>query len=143
MAEIAAEYRVGIVCSHDMVVELATKAERMVALGVAADGILLDPTHDFGENTWHGLELMCHCDRFVETGWPVLMALSHKDFIGETLGVDLDGRFEGTLAATTIAAWHGARVFRAHDVSATRRACDMVASISGRRLPTRTVRALA
>ena len=38
---------------------------------------------------------MRHCDRFVETGWPVLATLSHKGFIGETRGVELDGHFEG------------------------------------------------
>ena len=105
MAKVAAEYRVGSctptpgascpastrtgsatgTSSDDVVVELTTKAERMVALGVPADGILIDPTHDFGKNTWHSLELMRHCDRFVETRWPILMALSHKNFISETL----------------------------------------------------------
>jgi dihydropteroate synthase len=65
----------------------------------------------------------------------VLVALSRKDFIGETLDLPPAERLEGTLAATAIAAWHGARVFRSHDVRATRRALDTVASIVGARAP--------
>ncbi|HEY2207324.1 MAG TPA: dihydropteroate synthase [Pseudonocardia sp.] len=163
LAEVAAEYGVGVVCSHtggavprtrphrvsyprlveDVLRELVGQAERMVALGVPARGIMIDPTHDFGKNTWHGLELLRRCGELVATGWPVLMALSHKDFVGETLGVGLEERGEGTLAATALAAAAGARVFRAHDVAATRRTVDMVASILGTRPPAGCVRGLA
>ena len=71
------------------------------------------------------------------------MALSNKDFVGETLGVDLKDRLEGTLAATALAAADGARMFRVHEVAATRRVVDMVAAIAGTRAPARTVRGLA
>ena len=72
-----------------------------------------------------------------------MMALSNKDFVGETLGVELTERLEGTLAATALAAAQGARVFRVHEVAATRRTVDMVAAIQGVRAPARTVRGLA
>jgi dihydropteroate synthase len=42
-----------------------------------------------------------------------------------------------------ISAWHGARVFRAHDVAATRQALDMVGSIRGIRPPAVARRGLA
>ena len=61
----------------------------------------------------------------------MLVALSNKDFVGETLDVPLEERLTGTLAATAVSAWLGARVFRAHDVAATRQTLDMVASIRG------------
>ncbi|HEY0501312.1 MAG TPA: dihydropteroate synthase [Kutzneria sp.] len=163
LAEVAAEHGVGIVCSHtgglpprtdpfrpryqdvvaEVAEELAAAAARMVALGVPADGVLIDPTHDFGKNTWHGLELLRRVDELVSTGWPVLMALSNKDFVGETLGVSLAERVDGTLAATAVAAWSGARVFRAHQVKQTRQVLDMVASIAGTRPPSAVLRALA
>jgi dihydropteroate synthase len=163
LAEVAAEFGVGIVCSHtggvaprtdphrvrytdvvaEVVAELVERAERMVELGVPRDGVLVDPTHDFGKNTWHGLELLRRLDELVGTGWPVLMALSNKDFVGETLDVDLADRVDGTLAATAVAAWTGARVFRAHQVRQTRRVVEMVASIAGTRPPARVLRALA
>ena len=82
-------------------------------------------------------------DEIVALGHPVLMALSNKDFIGETLDAGIDDRAEGTLAATSVAAMMGARVFRTHDVRATRRTVEMVASIVGTRPPARTVRGLA
>jgi dihydropteroate synthase len=163
LAEVAAEHGAGIVCSHtggarprtdphrvryldvvaEVTAELVERAERMAALGVPRQGILIDPTHDFGKNTWHGLELLRRLDELVGTGWPVLMALSNKDFVGETLGVELADRVDGTLAATSVAALRGAAVFRAHQVRQTRRVVEMVASIAGTRPPARVVRALA
>ncbi len=163
LGEVAAATGAGIVCSHtggavprrrphrvryadvvaDVIADVCGQAERLVALGVPREGVLIDPTHDFGKNTFHGLALLRRVDELVATGWPVLMALSNKDFVGETLGVELHERLEGTLAATTLAAAAGCRVFRAHEVAATRRTVDMVAAIAGTRPPVRTVRALA
>ena len=128
----------------DVIAEACGQAERLVELGVPREGIVIDPTHDFGKNTFHGLILLRRCDELVATGWPVLMALSNKDFVGEALGVtEVTDRLEGTLAATALAAAAGARLFRAHEVAATRRTVDMVAAILGNRPPARTVRALA
>jgi dihydropteroate synthase len=73
----------------------------------------------------------------------VLVALSRKDFIGETLDLPADERLAGTLAATAVSAWQGARVFRAHEVAETRQVLDMVASIAGWRPPTIALRGLA
>lgn len=167
LAGVAAEFGAGLVCSHtggavprtrpfrvnygvsergvvdDVIAEVTVAAERAVALGVRRDGILVDPTHDFGKNTYHGLSLLRHVEDLVNTGWPVLMALSNKDFVGETLGVELTERLEGTLAATALAAADGAAMFRVHEVGSTRRVLEMVASIQGARPPTRTVRGLA
>ena len=77
------------------------------------------------------------------TGWPVLLSVSNKDFVGETLGVPLEDRLAGTLAVTSVAAWLGARVFRAHQVAETRQALDMVAAVKGDLAPARAVRGLA
>lgn len=163
LGEVAADTGVGIVCSHtggaaprslpyraryldvvaDVIEATTSQAARMAALGVPRQSILIDPTHDFGKNTWHGLELLRRAHELVDTGWPVLMALSNKDFVGETLGVDVDDRLEGTLAATAVAAAQGVAVFRAHEVAATRRTVEMTASIFGRRRPTGCLRALA
>ncbi len=108
-------------------------AERAVAAGVSPDRVLVDPTLDFGKTTAHSLTLLRHTEAVVALGHPVLQALSRKDFVGETLDLAPDDRLEGTLAATAVAAWLGATVFRAHDVRATRRVVDMVASIRGDR----------
>ena len=97
--------------------------------------ILVDPTLDFGKTTAHSLEVLRHTADVAALGYPVLQAMSRKDFVGETLDLPADERLEGTLAATAVAAWLGATVFRAHDVRATRRVVDMVATIRGDRPP--------
>ncbi|GAA3590867.1 dihydropteroate synthase [Kineosporia mesophila] len=127
----------------DVLAVLAGNARRAVDAGVPGESLLLDPTHDFGKNTWHGLALLRRTEDLVALGHPVLMSLSRKDFVGETLDLGVDDRLEGTLAATAVAAWGGAKVFRVHDVAASRRAIDMVASIRGERPPARAVRGLA
>ncbi len=118
-------------------------AARAVAAGVDESAIVIDPAHDFGKNTWHSLEVTRRLGEMVATGWPVLVSLSRKDFVGETLELPLQDRLYGTLCATSISAWLGARIFRAHDVVQTRQTLDMAASIKGERPPSRTVRALA
>jgi dihydropteroate synthase len=163
LAEVAAETGAALVCSHaggltprtrphrvtfddvvsDVIDTVVGLAERAVSLGVRRDGILIDPAHDFGKNTRHSLEITRRLGELVETGWPVLVALSNKDFIGETLDTPLDQRLDGTLTATAISAWLGARVFRAHQVAPTRRVLDMIASIRGDRPPAVARRGLA
>lgn len=172
LMEVAAERGLGIVCSHtggarprtdpfrveyapvddgdpldgvveDVVRTVSAGAARAVSLGIDPASVLVDPTHDFGKNTWHSLHLVRRTEALVALGFPVLMALSRKDFVGESLDLPPEERLEGTLAATAVAAWLGARVFRAHDVRATRRTLDMVATIRGDRPPARTVRGLA
>ena len=118
-------------------------AERAVAAGIPAERVLVDPTLDFGKTTAHSLTLLRHTAAIVDLGYPVLQALSRKDFVGETLDLPPDDRLEGTLAATAVAAWLGATVFRAHDVRATRRVVDMVATIRGDRPPLVAVRGVA
>jgi dihydropteroate synthase len=163
LAAVAAQHGAGLVCSHtggigprtdphrsayaDVVAHVIDTvtglAETAVSAGVRRDGIVIDPTHDFGKNTRQSLELTRRLDELVATGWPVLVALSNKDFIGETLDLDKDHRLPGTLAATAISAWHGARVFRAHNVAETRQALDLVASVKGDRPPAVSRRGLA
>ncbi|MHA7133967.1 dihydropteroate synthase [Oerskovia turbata] len=128
---------------QDVVDTLTAAAARAVACGVPPASVLVDPTHDFGKNTWHSLHLVRRTQALAGLGFPLLMAFSRKDFVGETLDLPVDERLEGTLAATAVAAWLGARVFRAHDVAATRRVLDMVAAIRGDAPPARALRGLA
>ena len=125
---------------RDVLRGLARGAEAAVDAGIPAERVLIDPTLDFGKTTRHSLTVLRHTGDLAGLGYPVLQALSRKDFIGETLDLATDDRLEGTLAATAIAAWLGDTVFRAHDVRATRRVVDMVASIRGDRPPTRAAR---
>jgi dihydropteroate synthase len=161
--EAAAEHDAGYVCTHagghaprtrphrvqyddvvaDIVATTTGLAEAAVAAGVRRDAVLVDPGHDFGKNTRHSLEATRRLGELVATGWPVLVSLSNKDFVGETLDVAVDERLVGTLATTAVSAWLGARVFRAHNVQETRQTLDMVASIRGVRPPAVARRGLA
>lgn len=163
LAEVAAEYDAGLVCTHtgglsprtdphreqydDVVAsvldDVLVLAEKARAAGVAPESIVIDPAHDFGKNTFHSLEVTRRLDELVGTGWPVLVSVSNKDFVGETLDLPVDQRLSGTLAATAVSAWAGARLFRAHQVAETRQVVDMVAAIAGDRAPTRAIRGLA
>ena len=151
-AEVAAAHGVGLVCTHaghlpprtrphrveyddvvaDVVDVVTGLAERAVAVGVRRASVLVDPGHDFGKNSRHSLAVTAALAQVVAAGWPVLVALSRKDFIGEVLDLPPDDRLEGTLAATAVSAWLGARVFRAHDVAATVRTLRMVDALQGR-----------
>lgn len=154
LLEVAAAYGAGYVCTHtggraprevpfrpeyDNVVDtvrshVVALAERAEAAGVPRGGILIDGT-GYGKNTADHLLLLRHVREFVNTGWPVLMALSNKTFVGESLAIGLRDRLAGTLAATAIAARDGAAVFRAHQVLPTRHTVEMTASINGTRPP--------
>jgi len=164
LVEVAGAAGVGVVCSHtggatprtdpyrveypagvlaDVVATLRSAAARAVECGVPPASVLVDPTHDFGKNTWHSLELLRHTGALAQLGHPLLVALSRKDFVGETLDLPPGERLEGTLAASALAAWMGARVFRAHDVVATRRVLDLVAAVRSDAPPRVAVRGLA
>jgi dihydropteroate synthase len=124
----------------DVVRRLGAGAQAALAAGIPRERILLDPTLDFGKTTRHSLTLVRRTADVVALGFPVLQAISRKDFVGETLDLPADDRLYGTLAATAVAAWLGATVFRTHDVRATRQTVDMVASILGERPPALAVR---
>jgi dihydropteroate synthase len=120
------------------------EAERALALGVPAQSIIIDPGHDFGKNTRHSLEATRRLGEMVDTGWPVLVSLSRKDFVGESLDIPgPDDRLTGTLATTAVSAWLGARIYRVHDVASTRQTLDMVAAIRGTHEPKVARRGLA
>lgn len=163
LVEVAGANGVGYVCSHtggavprtrphrvryddvvaDVIAETTALAERAVSLGAREDLVFIDPTHDFGKNTFHGLELLRRVDELVVTGWPVLMALSNKDFVGETVDRPVGERVAGTLAATAWAAARGVAAFRVHEVRETVDVIRMTAAIAGQAPPLNTVRGLA
>ncbi len=162
LVDAAAEAGAAIVCTHtggvtprtrpyrieyDDVVAAAIAdttayAERAIAAGVDPASVVIDPAHDFGKNTFHSLEVTRRLGEMVATGYPVLVSLSNKDFVGETLDLPVGERLTGTLAATAVCALAGARIYRVHEVVETRQTVDMVETIAGRRLPRRAIRGL-
>jgi dihydropteroate synthase len=162
LVDVAAAHGAAIVCTHTGGVTPRTRpyrieyddvvrdaidstlgyAQRALDAGVAKDSIVIDPAHDFGKNTFHSLEITRRLGEMVATGWPVLVSLSNKDFVGETLDQPVGERLLGTLAATSVCALAGARIYRVHQVPETRQTVDMVWTIAGRRRPKRAIRGL-
>ena len=162
IVEVAAEFDAAVVCTHtgglkprtgsfvaaydDVVVEAirATTglADRASAAGVARESIIIDPAHDFGKTTRHSLEITRRLDEMVATGWPVLVSVSNKDFIGEALDLGVDQRVPATLAATAICAFQGATIHRVHQVAEARQVVDLVAAVLGTREPAKVIRGI-
>lgn len=163
VAEVAAEYGAGLVCTHAAGVTprtrphrveyddvtsavrafLVDELERVVSLGVDPRRVLVDPGHDFAKNTRHSLQLTGRLSELTTLGAPLLVSLSNKDFIGETLDKPVRDRLVGTLAATAVSAWLGARVFRVHQVAETQQVLQMVQAIRGERQPLASHRGLS
>ena len=106
--------------------------------GVRPDQIIIDPGHDLNKNTLHSLELTRRLDEIAAVGYPMLAAVSNKDFIGETLDAAQQDRLAGTLAAVVFCILHGARIVRVHDVAATVGAVRMTEAMLGWRPPAYT-----
>ena len=119
---------------------LAREAQRR---GVASERIIVDPGHDFGKNTLHSLEITRRLPELCALGYPVLVALSNKDFLGETLGgLPVDQRLEASLATAVASVMLGARIVRVHNTLATVRALRTVEAILGWRQPGLVARGL-
>ena len=110
--------------------------------GVPNERIVVDAGLDFGKNTFHSLELVRRLDEQVAEPWPVLVAPSRKDVVGETLGLPLEERLEGSLALVALAVTGGAAIVRVHDVKSAVLTVRMVESVMGTRKPTAPVRGL-
>ena len=136
MAKLAAEKKVPVVLMHmqgepatmqaepkydDVVAEvldfLMSRAKRAEGFGIARDMIFIDPGIGFGKTGEHNLELLRNLDRFVASGYRVLVGTSRKRFIGELTGKKGPGeRIFGTAATVALAAAAGVSVVRVHDV---------------------------
>jgi dihydropteroate synthase len=124
---------------HDVVGEvrdfLCRKIDEAIRLGVTEEQIIIDPGHDLNKNTLHSLELTRRLGRIAALGFPVLAAVSNKDFIGETLGKARDERVAGSLAAAVICLLNGARILRMHNIAAAADALHLTEAVLGWRGP--------
>jgi dihydropteroate synthase len=106
-------------CAAEVRDYLAAAAERAIAAGVGRDRIALDPGVGFGKRLEDNLDLIARLDLVVALGYPVLVGLSRKSFVGAITGRPAEARLSGSLGAACAAYEAGARIFRVHDVAAT------------------------
>ena len=114
---------------------LRERAGLALSRGVRPDQIVIDPGHDLNKNTYHSLELTRRLDEIAGLGYPLLVAVSNKDFVGETLDRPQHERLPGTLAALVFCVLRGARIVRVHDVAAAVDAVRMTEAMLGWRPP--------
>jgi len=107
---------------------------RVEAAGVARDRIVLDPGIGFGKRLEDNLSLLSRLDELCALGFPVLVGLSRKGFVGSLTGRPIDGRLAGSLGAAAAAWTLGARIFRVHDVAETRDLLLVVSALLASRL---------
>ena len=114
---------------------LNRRVERAMRLGVPEERIVVDPGHDLNKTTVQTLEMTRRLPEIAGLGFPMLAAVSRKDFIGETLGRAKADRLAGSLAAATASVLLGARIVRMHDVRESVDAMRMIEAVLGWRQP--------
>jgi dihydropteroate synthase len=140
MAALAAESQVPVVLMHmqgtpstmqkapsydDVVGEvmhfLLERARHAESFGIPSDRIVIDPGIGFGKTLEHNLALLKYIDRFVATGYRVLVGTSRKRFLGALTGREEPrDRIFGTAATVALCAAAGVSIVRVHDVAAMR-----------------------
>jgi dihydropteroate synthase len=148
MVEVAAQLGAGVILMHmrgtpatmqnnptydDVTGEIRQfLAERLAFArghGVSEDRLAVDPGVGFGKTAEQSLEILARLSELEPLGRPVVIGASRKSFIGKVLDLPIEDRLEGSLAAAVTAVLAGARMVRAHDVRATRRAVDLAEAI--------------
>ena len=112
-----------IICYLSESIRLAQKA------GIDPEKIIVDPGIGFGKTVEHNLQILSHLGELKSLGRPILIGASRKSFVGAVLGLPLEERLEGSLAAASLAVMQGAKIIRTHDVKPTRRAVDLTQAI--------------
>ena len=112
---------------------LLERARFAEAAGVSRELICIDPGIGFGKTMEHNLTLLRELDTIVALGYPVLIAVSRKRFLGQITGRAERQRTAGTIAANLEAFGRGAWMFRVHDAGPVREALDVAAAIRGPR----------
>jgi len=114
---------------EDILSDLGESIELAIRAGIKNENIILDPGIGFGKTWAQNLIVMRNLDMLKKLGYPILLGASRKNFIGKTLGLEVNDRMEGTLAVTSIGIIKGADIVRVHDVLQNTRAAVMTDSI--------------
>lgn len=108
---------------------LVARVTACVQAGIPADRLLLDPGFGFGKTLEHNLQLFAGMQRLLPQGLPLLVGVSRKSMIGQSLDRPVDQRLAGALALAALAVRAGARIIRAHDVAQTVDAVRMAEAV--------------
>ena len=116
----------GADAARDVRAELRAAVDAAERAGVAGERIVVDPGVGFAKRAEHSLAALAALPALAAWGYPVLVGVSRKRFIGEITGVtDAAERVHGTTGANVAALALGARLFRVHDARPARQALDV------------------
>jgi dihydropteroate synthase len=114
----------------DALSELRARVDQARAAGVPDANIAVDPGIGFSKRGEHSLAMLAALPRLAAWGYPMVVGVSRKRFIGELTRVEEPAqRVFGTIGANVAALERGARLFRVHDVAAARQALDVAWAI--------------
>jgi dihydropteroate synthase len=135
LASLCAEYSAGIVVMHmrgkprtmqkrpfysnlleDIVEYLQEGTATALSAGVRKESIIIDPGIGFGKTLRHNLLIIKNIDYLRQAGYPLLIGVSRKSFLGRITGLDTGQRLAPSLAANAIAVYCGANIIRVHDI---------------------------
>jgi dihydropteroate synthase len=105
--------------------------ERAAAAGIRKNRIVLDPGIGFGKTLEQNLVVLARIEEIVGLGFPVLLGVSRKSFIGKLVPSEPGERLPATIAANIIGALAGVSILRVHDVAAHVQALKIAAAIRG------------
>jgi dihydropteroate synthase len=146
MADIVASYKASIVLMHikgtpktmqqnphydDVISEIYSYLYESIEIAKNAgiEQIIVDPGIGFGKRLIDNLEIIRRLREFKSLGYPVLIGVSRKSFIGNVLNLPVEERLEGTAGAVAISVWNGANIVRVHDVKEMARVVKIVDAI--------------
>jgi dihydropteroate synthase len=105
---------------NEVLQELRPIISHALEAGIRASQIAIDPGIGFAKLADHSAAILRHLTEFTGMGYPVLVGVSRKSFIGRLSGArNPQSRLPGSLAAALFAVSQGAAILRVHDVSAT------------------------
>ncbi|MDN5346453.1 MAG: dihydropteroate synthase [Clostridia bacterium] len=141
MAGVCAAYDVPVILMHnqystnyrDLMFDILSGLRESIALaeraGVKSEKIIVDPGIGFGKDTEQNLEVMRSLRELKVLGKPVLLGTSRKSLIGNTLGLPVDQRMEGTAATVALGIALGVDIVRVHDVKEMVRVARMADAV--------------
>lgn len=102
-----------------------------IRYGIRKENIAIDPGIGFGKKLEHNITLLREMQSLKSLGFPIVVGVSRKGFIGEILGKDVNERMIGSIASALFAVMNGASIVRVHDVGETKEAIRMVEALKG------------
>ena len=111
---------------HAWLTEVASQA---VDRGIDSSRIMIDPGIGFGKTFDHNLEILRHLMQFRGIGYPMLVGVSRKKFIGRILDLPVHQREEGTAATVAWSIINGANMVRVHDVAKMKQVAQVIDTI--------------